>query len=191
MISHLPSQDIRPGMFAVVDTGAPDTGALIRFGEYLVSLTEGAPGDKVEHSRWDHAVICSRITYAKSDQTGALVPVVWIVEAEPGGAVERPWHYEDRPHLWSAGIIETPESAGLYARKYIGTGYSFLDYEAIACHSLHIPAPGLKSYIATTRHLICSQLVDQSELDAGCHLFDDGRWPGFVTPYHLGLLLGS
>jgi hypothetical protein len=70
-------------------------------------------------------------------------------------------------------------------------GYSYLDYVALAFHSLHIPFPGLKNYIASTRHMTCSQLVDQAEKDAGVQLFKDGRWPGYVMPSDLGRLLGA
>jgi hypothetical protein len=63
-----------------------------------------------------------------------------------------------------------------------GVGYSFLDYDAIAMHRLHIPAPGLKQYIGDTGHMICSQLVDQGYKDEGVNIFTDRRWPGYVMP---------
>jgi hypothetical protein len=65
-----------------------------------------------------------------------------------------------------------------------GVGYSFLDYLALAAHRLRIPAPGLKRRIASSKHLICSQLCDAAYADEGCRLFS-GVWPGYVTP--LGL----
>jgi hypothetical protein len=37
--------------------------------------------------------------------------------------------------------------------------------------------------------MMCSQLADQCRADGGSHLFDDGRWPGYVTPLDIGLLL--
>jgi hypothetical protein len=60
--------------------------------------------------------------------------------------------------------------------------YSFLDYAALAAHRWHIPTPGLKRFVGDTGHMICSQLVDQAAADGGWRLFDDQRWPGFVTP---------
>jgi hypothetical protein len=66
-----------------------------------------------------------------------------------------------------------------------GVGYSFLDYDAIAAHRLHLPVPGLRAYIGSTGHLICSQLCDQAYADVGAHLYADGRWPGYVTPLDL------
>lgn len=159
----------QPGDFCVVNTGARFT-RLIEFGEWLNGNGFGP---------YDHAVICSRVTNG----------VIWIVEAQPGGAVEVPWHYEDRPHLWSTGLIEPCPAAGAAAQKYVGVDYSFLDYDALAAHRLHIPVPGLQGYIAATGHMICSQLVDQSRLDGGSHLFTDNRWPGYVTPMNLDHLL--
>jgi hypothetical protein len=49
----------------------------------------------------------------------------------------------------------------------------------------------LKSYVANSRHMICSQLVDQVYFAAGVHLFDDGRIDGDVTPADLVNLLLS
>lgn len=162
--------DIRPGMFAVVNTGSRFTGVI----EWMEKISgEGK-------SLYDHAVICSRIDPARGPM---------IVEAQPGGAQENPWHYEDRPHVWSAGIVSTPEAAGEAARRYIHVPYSFADYEAIAAHRWDIPVPGLQDFIADTGHMICSQLVDQAEQDKGCHLFTDGRWPGYVEPMDLAHLL--
>jgi hypothetical protein len=57
-----------------------------------------------------------------------------------------------------------------------------LDYLALVAHRLHIPAPGLRQFIADTGHMICSQLVDEVYRRAGLIMFGDGRWPGYVTP---------
>jgi hypothetical protein len=64
----------------------------------------------------------------------------------------------------------------------VGTPYSFLDYVAIAAHRFHLPIPGLKRFIASTRHEICSALVDEVYRRAGFALFSDARWPGYVVP---------
>lgn len=91
--------------------------------------------------------------------------------------------------LWSSGAIPLTTAQ----RKYIitmcyslkGTPYSFLDYFALAAHRLHIPVPGLKSFISSSHHLICSQLVDEVYTRAGLTLFTDDRWSGYVTPADL------
>lgn len=159
-----------PGDFAVVNTGSRLTTA-IEVMEFISGRGK---------AEFDHAVICSRVL---SNGT------VMIVEAQPAGAVEVPWHYEARPHKWSTGILPSCPAAGPAAQRYAGVDYSFLDYWAIAAHSWHIPAPGLKAYIGATGHMICSQLVDQARLDGGSHLFTDNRWPGYVEPMDLAHLL--
>jgi hypothetical protein len=162
----------RPGDFAVVDTGtrAP---ALIRLAR---ALSRGG------FTMFDHAVICSRVL---RDGT------VYIVEAMPGGAKETVWHYDDHDHLWSTGLVQTSREAGKAALAYVGRPYSWLDYAAIAAHASHLRTPGVRRFIASSRHLIGSQLVDRAEHAAGVHLFTDRRWRGYVRPSDLAdLILG-
>lgn len=160
----------QPGDFAVCRMGGT-AGKLVSLGEWLC-------GDRF--TRFGHAFI-----YAGGGH---------VTEVEPGGARSVPLsaaRYGDT--LWSTGRIPltgTQRAAiCLAARFYIGVGYSWLDYVAIAGHRLRIPAPGLQSYIASTKHQICSQLVDQCYADAGVHLFSDGRWPGYVTPADLAAVI--
>lgn len=118
-----------------------------------------------------------------------------LVEAQPGGAELRPLSvYDGRPALWSTGryALTGAQRAAVVAaaRGYIGVPYSAADYFALAAHRLRLPVgPLIKGYVASSRHMICSQLVDQCYLDAGVHLFSDGRWPGYVTPADLAKLL--
>lgn len=120
-----------------------------------------------------------------------------LVEAQPGGAVlESLTAYDGRPVLWSTGRIalddEQRQSVVAAARGYLGVPYSVADYFALAAHRIHLPvSPLLKGYVADSRHMICSQLVDQCYQDAGVQLFTDGRWPGYVTPADLTRLLRS
>ena len=118
-----------------------------------------------------------------------------LVEAQPGGAAVRPLaEYDDRrvEFVAPAGLTDQQrEAVCAAALRYVGVGYSFLDYAAIAAHRLHLPFPGLKRRVASSRHMICSQLVDQCYQDAGVQLFDDGRWPGYVVPADLARLLGG
>jgi hypothetical protein len=160
---------VRPGDWFCVDTRTL-VGRLIIVGEWL-------NGDGFRD--YEHAAVVT-----------AVNPLM-IVEARSSGAAEVPYHYEGCRTIWSTGLIEPPDRDAIVeaARDFIGTPYSFLDYFALALHRLHIPAPGLRSYIASTGHMICSQLVDQCELNGGMHLFTDGRWPGYVTPAALGDLL--
>ena len=152
------------GDFAVVSV-AGRGGELIGFGEKLCGNA---------FSEYQHAFI----------YTGGM-----RIEAEPGGAravTMRQFETPGQLTLWSTGRIPLTDKQRsaicVAARGCLGVGYSWLDYAAIGLHSKHLPAPGLRGYIASTHHLICSQLCDQVYADAGVHLFNDNRWPGFVTP---------
>lgn len=118
-----------------------------------------------------------------------------MLEAEPGGADIKPLTaYDGTPvcYVRPEGLTERQRTAiCAAATAYVGVPYSFLDYLAIAAHRFHLPLPGLRRYVASTGHMICSQLVDQSYQDAGVHLFADGRWPGYVTPMALYNLLAD
>jgi hypothetical protein len=162
--------DPQPGDFAVVSMGGQ--------GGALISAMETIAYDHSTH--WDHAFV--------------YVGGGMIVQAEPGGAQVAGLGTYDYA-IWSTGILGPTDaqrtkicaSACWYALRR--TGYSYLDYGAIAAHRFHVPAPGLKSFIASTHRMICSQLTDQCWKEAGYQLFDDGRWPGYVSPYSLGTLL--
>ncbi|TJZ44481.1 hypothetical protein FCH28_29490 [Streptomyces piniterrae] len=146
------------------------TGRLIRLGQWL-------NGDGF--ADYQHAFL--------------VLPDNRLLEAVPGGARIRSlseYTGANALYVCPEGLTEQQRSAICdAATRYIGVPYSFLDYLAIATHRFHLPVPGLRRYIASTRHMICSQLVDQCYLDAGVHLFADGRWPGYVTPMALYKLL--
>ena len=103
--------------------------------------------------------------------------------------------YNHDETLWSSGIINPTDAQRVAIVKaahfYVDqpTPYSWADYAAIAAHRLHIAPSVLKNYVATSKHMICSQLVDQCYQDAGYHLFTDNRWPGYVMPGSLANLL--
>lgn len=136
-----------------------DVGELIRVGQFL----NGNGFSEFEHAFVD-----------LGDGT--------IVEAMPGGAQHvKNWHPVER----TAYLICPPQygaSVAAAALKYVKVPYSAADYFALAAHRLHIPAPGLKGYIERDRSMICSQLADRSAADGGWHVFQDNRWPGYVTP---------
>jgi uncharacterized protein YycO len=160
-----------PGDFGVVRISG-GAGLAIRLAQWLV-------GDGF--ATYQHAVV-----YVGEDR---------IVEAEPGGAVVAALdRYDGVPIRWSSGLVAlTDEQRTLVveaALGFRGVGYSFADYLAIFSHRFRLPgSSALKQYVATTRHMICSQLVDAAYEAAGVHLFDDGRWHGYVTPGQLARLL--
>ncbi|MFD9125527.1 hypothetical protein [Kitasatospora sp. NPDC059571] len=168
-----PPATARPGDFAVVRM-RDYAGRLIRIGQWL-------NGDG--YSDYEHAFV--------------FVGDGQLVEAQPGGAELRPLSvYDGHATLWSTGRFDLTEeqrtAVVAAARGYIGVPYSVLDYVALASHRLHLPiGPLIKGYVADSRHMICSQLVDQCYQDAGVQLFSDGRWPGYVTPADLARLLGA
>lgn len=144
----------------------------------------------------DDIDIMERLAGYRGGFVHAFVAVEYpnIVEAEPHGAVCHPFHYDPHGIEWSTGrIVLTPaERAAIVAAAmgYVGTPYSFLDYAAIAAHRFHLWAPGLAGYVTSTRHMICSQLVDQCYRDGGVELFEPGRLPQFVVPDDLAEVIG-
>lgn len=177
----------RAGDFAVVRTGTRVT-RLISSLETLDDLVN--QGRKGGWDEWDHAVVC-----VSAPPAGDFTRPFMIVEAEPGGAVRREWHYQDVPHRWSSGIVPLTdgqrEGISACAEGLAGghTGYGWLDYAALLAHGLHVPVPGLREFIKSTKTMICSQLVDYSYASAGVQLFNDGRYSGYVKPSDLGWLL--
>jgi cell wall-associated NlpC family hydrolase len=160
----------QPGDFGLCRISGP-VGVLIRVGQWLA----GSGFADYEHA----------FTYTGDGM---------IVEAAPGGALETSLaEYADRPIAWSTGHIaltdQQRQAIVAAARGYIGVGYSFADYLSLALARFHLRLPFVKRYVASTGHMICSQLVDQCYQDAGVHLFADDRWPGDVVPADLGGLI--
>lgn len=148
-------------------------GAAIRFGQFLNG--EG-------FLPWQHA--------------GILLENGETMEAMPGGAIIgqiNRWKPEELK--WSTGLVDLTAAQRSdivhYARTREGVPYSFIDYAAVAAHRFHLPLPWLKKYISSSGHQICSQMVDWVYWQAGVHLFRDRRWPGYVTPASLDMLLDS
>lgn len=156
---------VKPGDFGLVHMGG-NSGKWIRIGQWL----NGSGFADYEHA----------FVYVGNDQ---------IIEAEPSGAHKAVIHYGGV--LWSSGIIKPTDTQRALivsaALRYVGRPYSWEDYFALAARRLHIPLPDLKTYIASSGHMICSQLVARCYADAGCPLYD--RWTGYTTPGDLAQLL--
>lgn len=142
-----------------------EVGKLIEVGQFL---------NRQGFKDWEHAFL--------------LGPNGQILEAEPGGA--KLGHVSEYSDIYWCNAIARQysaprlESIWIGAQKYVGTKYSFLDYQALALHRFHLDMPGLEDYISDSGHMICSQLCDQAYLDQDAHLFAN-TWQGYVTP--LGL----
>jgi hypothetical protein len=160
------------GDFEVVPTGGAG-GKLIRLGQIL----NGSGFTDYEHAR----------IYVGGGK---------CVEAEPGGASYCNFDPNDGG-LWSTGLLNlSPNDRSVIAGSadhyaHLGVGYSAADYFALAARRLQLGllVPGLRTYVQSSGHMICSQLVDRCYKDAHIELFDDKRWDGYVTPGDLAELI--
>jgi uncharacterized protein YycO len=164
-------QQPRPGDIGLTTITGP-VGTAIRLGQWL-------NGDGF--SQFEHAFV--------------VVSDTELVEAMPGGARIAPLTEYDGRHVAYVAPGNLTDGQRILiaecARQLVGTPYSFADYAALAAHRFHLPLPGLRQYVADSRHMICSQLADEAYRRAGIALFTDRRWPGYVTPADLWQLLGG
>lgn len=180
----------QPGDFCCVPISG-DIGRGIEFGQYLASKLQHQPAELLPY---EHAMVY--VGQPDADGPHGYTYSAYPKNGKQGDTGKRalPVPPAQLPgSLWSSGLYDltAAERAGIVAwcEAHGNVGYSFLDYDAIAAHALHVPAPGLKTYIGYSGRLICSQYVDTA-YDAGdVHLFQDGRWPGYVTPWDLAELL--
>lgn len=159
----------------------PQDDEQIGLGDIGLTIVEGAPGRLIRvgqllngdgYSTFEHAFVVVGVDGA----------VPHVVQAQPGGAALEPLRCDPSKTIYLRCPEGSRAATAAAAESYIGVGYSWLDYFALAAHRIHLPAPLLRRYIASTGHMICSQLADRAAADAGWHLFDDARWEGYVTP---------
>jgi hypothetical protein len=112
------------------------------------------------------------------------------VEAMPHGAVKvdigNRWSVEYcyvRPNYINDGQALAVAASWI---SQIDTPYSYLDYLALAGRHILALQPEDRTlfdkYISSTKHEICSQLIDKGLADNDWHLFEDNRPPQDVTP---------
>lgn len=147
------------------------------YGGVLIGIGERLLGDNGDYQ---HAGLCV------GDQ---------VIEAMPGGAILTPLSRytccATGDTVWSnlpLGVAEQEAiaSSGLALE---GTPYFWGDYFSLALEQLHIRPAWVRRRVATSKSMICSQLVDRAYANAGFHLFADGRDPGDVTPGDLYTLI--
>lgn len=164
----------RPGSFGLVTVDGR-IGRFIRLGQWFMGRAPKTPvhyahaflvldGGAIIEAQTSGAVIDDVLDYAHPDflEKGHTVLLVDV-------------------HM-DAVTRERVIGAG---RALEGTPYSFLDYVYLAFLRLGLPSEWLRKRVATSRHMICSQLVDEAYRAAGLHLFTDRRFPGNVTPSDL------
>lgn len=169
---------LRPGDVGFTNIGGA-AGALIWAGQNIVDATTK------EESRFKHVLVV--VSAAGTDRP--YRDPARIVQAMPSGAEcieigQEHWTSDFvyiRPRYSPHGM-EMAERVAEKAMNYVGTPYSFLDYVAIAGLHAGVQNGPVRRYVTTSKHMICSQLADQSMSDAGWHVFDDGRLPQDVTP---------
>lgn len=150
---------------------------------YGIALAQALAGDP---SRYTHAglILDEAGTIIEAELNGARLASIREYGSDAllisDGPVQRQIALGD-PRS-EAGIRADVVAAG---RKFVGVPYSLLDYAAIAALHLHLPSKWIRQRVQSSGHLICSQLVDAAYLNAGVHLFNDGRLPGDVAPADL------
>ena len=107
------------------------------------------------------------------------------LDAGPSGAKLGDLHqYDNVSHVWSTGVIPLTAdqrfAIAVEGRKLVGTRYSFADYGSLAAKRLHIWVPGLDAYVASSKHMICSQAVAYAYMMGGYPLYS--TFTGNVTP---------
>lgn len=134
---------------------------------------------------------------------GLVLDNGWVIQAEPGGSrlVKIDTLLDGRTILFSDAPIQRwmethPDVDEAWIRHHVaqvgrclvGFPYSFLDYLALALAEWKVPGWQLvRRRVETSKHMICSALVDRAYSYAGINLYDDGRLPGDVTPGDLDL----
>ncbi len=176
MINSVPPSPYspKPGDFGVVNIKS-NVGRLIRLGQFLC---DG------EYANFEHAFIYIGDTNYPGGRQ--------VVEAAlPSARIAGLGNYKDNKIAWYSCPPDKGTAIAERAIHYavIGTPYSILDYFAIAFQrgplARKVLGKALANYVETSKHMICSQLVDKVYQDCGIQLFNDGRLTGDVTPADL------
>lgn len=181
----------QPGDFCCLPVSG-NMGLGIEAGQFMAETLQHVRGAKLQP--YDHAEVYvgqadkawpHGYTYSAypNDDTGGFTgkrPLPGPAGTQPGS-------------LWSSGIITlTPaQRSGIigWCAAHPCVTYSWPDYAAIGLRALGVKTGRLAAYIKSTSSMICSQYTDAAYVANGVHLFDDGRWPGYVSPGDLAVML--
>lgn len=158
-----------------------------RPGDFGLTKIDGLAGAFVSAGQWlvrDFAPVQHALVYVGNGM---------VVQAMPSGA-ELVSLDEARPVVkWSTGLIDLTEGQRINLRiealSLVGTPYSFLDYLSLALTRFGVHSKLIRDRVASSGHLICSQLVCEAYRRAGVHLFPPDTFPGDYTPGDLWNLL--
>ncbi|MET9816884.1 hypothetical protein [Streptomyces sp. NPDC006355] len=158
-----------------------------RPGDFGLTKISGLSGAFVNAGQWfvgDFAPVQHALVYVGNGM---------VVQAMPSGA-ELVSLEEARPVVkWSTGLVDPTEGQRINIRiealSLVGTPYSFLDYLSLALKRLGVPSKLIRERVASSGHLICSQLVVEAYRRAGVELFGPDTFPGDYTPGDLWNLL--
>jgi len=155
-------------------------------GDFGLTKVRGIAGAFINFGQWfvgDFAPVQHALVYVGNGM---------VVQAMPSGAELIPLSEASPVVKWSSGLIPLKSYQRLMicteAYCLVGTPYSFLDYVSIALERLGVRPKLIRDYVASTGHLICSQLVELVYERAGVDLLP-GTFPGDVTPGDLYRLL--
>lgn len=146
-----------------------------------------APGDYfvVSTGGW-MAHIIRMATSSKVNHAGIYLGNNKVLEAEPHGAVIRKLNNRYSNAVWSNVKMTASERAACISEAVAmeGTKYSYLTILVLGLVNVFKwNAPNwLIKIMQKPKRMVCSQMVDQVYLNAGVHLFNDGRISGLVTP---------
>jgi len=152
----------------------------------LIRVMQWLNGSSWHDSEFEHSFLLTDVN---------AIGRMWGFEAQPGGA-----HFFDVKEKYGNEEIVWIRPTNLSAQQQLdlvkqadilkGTPYSFLEYGALLTHRLHLPLPGVKKYVNSTRHLICSQIIAELYRRISIELFG-GEWPGYVTPANYYTVYGD
>lgn len=182
----------RPGDFVCLPVSG-GFGWGIEVGSYLAQRLEHVTNSRLQ--AYDHAEVF--VGQADANGPHGYTYSAYPDALQPGKSGKRPLPCPSAQlpgSIWSSGIIKLTDSqrSGIigWCAEHPRVGYSWPDYAAIGLHAAGVNANWLREYIVGTTSMICSYYTDRSYSEGGnVHLFDDGRWEGYVTPLDLALLL--